>query len=141
MKPFFLLLTCLLALTACDKSGTNTDFDCDSESISLDGDYDADRATELALLDEIMVMVTDRSARKGSQCYSVEIGNKACGGPSGYIIYSSKNVDTDVLEEKVCYYTAFQRAINVEYGLFSDCAVEAAPAVELRDGNCTEANG
>ena len=97
-------------------------------------------AQPLELCLEIFPYLLDWSL---SKCIEIEkeIGSKACGGPSGYIIYSSKNVDTDLLEEKVCYYTKFQEAVNIEYGLASDCALEAAPPVQLSNGSCTEANG
>ncbi len=137
MKPITILLLSCLFLAACDKTGSENNVSCESVSVSLSGDYETDLATSNTLNAEIIALVEDVSANKGSQCYSIAVGAKACGGPERYLVYSSKNVDVDALEAKVCYFNEWRASMNIEYGLVSDCAVAAPPIVELKSGDCT----
>lgn len=54
------------------------------------------------------------------------IGSKACGGPTGYITYSSK-IDTNAFIQKVNQYTADQHSFNEKWGVISDCSLAAKP--------------
>ena len=137
MKPTVLLLLFAALAAGCSKeSGGEYTTNCSEETIQLSGDFDTDQAELESRFAEIESMVANREARRASQCHTMAVGAKSCGGPSTYIIYSSKSVDESELEDLVCYYTAFQRAMNTEYELISDCALEAAPNIELVDGNC-----
>src|SRR3546814_7455970 len=49
------------------------------------------------------------------------IGAKACGGPTGYVPYSTE-LDTGAFLRMVETYTALQDAYNREYGIALDCA-------------------
>jgi len=60
-------------------------------------------------------------------------GNKACGGPVGYIAYSKK-VEKEFLD-MVEQYTADQKAYNEKWGVASTCDVPPAPeSVDCVDG-------
>ncbi len=54
------------------------------------------------------------------------IGSKACGGPTGYIAYSSK-IDTVSFIQKVNTYTENQMNFNKKWGIASDCSFPAMP--------------
>ncbi|MFA4869036.1 MAG: hypothetical protein WC623_12595 [Pedobacter sp.] len=54
------------------------------------------------------------------------IGTKACGGPTGYIAYSSK-IDTVAFIQKVNKYTADQKTFNEKWSIISDCSLPARP--------------
>ena len=141
MKPTLLLLLLAALAVGCSKeTGGEFTTNCDESTINLSGNYEADLADQNQRFEEIRDMVANRSASKANQCHTMAVGAKACGGPATYIIYSTKNVNESDLEDRVCYYTAFQRAMNTEYELVSDCALEAAPNIELRDGTCEVVN-
>lgn len=55
------------------------------------------------------------------------IGEKACGGPAGYIAYAVKS-DTASFLNKVENYTNFQRAYNQKWDVVSDCMLLVPPS-------------
>ena len=54
------------------------------------------------------------------------IGSKACGGPTGYVSYSSKS-DTVAFIQKVEKYTAEQANFNKKWKIVSDCMFVLPP--------------
>ena len=54
------------------------------------------------------------------------IGAKACGGPTGYIAYSSK-IDTVAFIQKIDKYTDDQKIFNEKWSITSDCSLPARP--------------
>lgn len=112
--------------------------DCSgSTTVQLAGDLDADNAYLEARYAEIEALISNKSAGRESQCQTMALGVKPCGGAWEYIVFSTKQTDTEELENMVCGYNAYQEAMNEEYGLFSDCAVVGPPNVVLVDGECT----
>lgn len=62
------------------------------------------------------------------------IGDKPCGGPTGYIAYSIR-IDTADFLRRLEDYNEAVRARNIREGLVSDCALEPAPfGVKCQDG-------
>ncbi|WP_262245502.1 hypothetical protein [Parapedobacter soli] len=62
------------------------------------------------------------------------VGKKACGGPTGYVPYSTR-LDTAAFLKIVETYTELQDAYNREYGVASDCAYVTPPSeVVCEDG-------
>ena len=55
------------------------------------------------------------------------IGNKACGGPTGFIAYS-QNIDTVNFLNLVEDYTLAQKDYNQKWGIMSDCSVPPSPS-------------
>ncbi|MBK3518857.1 hypothetical protein [Carboxylicivirga marina] len=54
------------------------------------------------------------------------IGAKACGGPAGYIAYSSRLNERDFLK-RVSHYSTQQALYNQKWGLFSTCDITPEP--------------
>ena len=64
----------------------------------------------------------------------IAYGSKACGGPQGYIAYSTK-IDTITFLQKVEAYTNAEKAFNIKWGIASDCAITNAPkGIECQNG-------
>ena len=62
------------------------------------------------------------------------IGSKACGGYTGYIVYSKK-INSDEFLAKVKKYTDAQSVYNKKWGVGSDCSIAIEPTgVECVDG-------
>jgi hypothetical protein len=87
----------------------------------------ADVTTELR--DEILRLVGTASCREDSQCRSLPMGSKPCGGPEGYLAWSTAATDARQLEALAARYKEARQARNQRSGLMSDCAVVAEPAV------------
>ena len=54
------------------------------------------------------------------------IGSKACGGNTGYIVYSKKINSAEFLD-KVKKYTDAQSSFNKKWGVISDCSIAIRP--------------
>lgn len=61
-------------------------------------------------------------------------GSKACGGPIGYIAYSSK-IDTVHFFKLIEEYTKENERLNIKWGVISDCSTPQMPiVVECQSG-------
>lgn len=54
-------------------------------------------------------------------------GQKACGGPVGYIAYHEK-IDESAFLSKVKFYTHQQDLYNIKWGIISDCSLPPEPS-------------
>lgn len=86
---------------------------------------------------EILALIGDAQADNVEQCRVVGFGAKPCGGPAGYIAFSTKQKNESVIMALITKYNAAAKAENERLGLMSDCAVVPKPAVVLQDGVCT----
>ena len=60
------------------------------------------------------------------ECKLIPFGSKPCGGPWGYLVYST-SIDTEELENRVEWYNRKEAIYNTEWGIVSDCAVNNPP--------------
>ncbi|NVM77993.1 hypothetical protein FHW83_003817 [Duganella sp. SG902] len=79
---------------------------------------------------------TDLSCDDSSQCHSIGVGSKACGGPENYIAWSSKNGDGAQLKALVEQHSAARRADDKRQGMMSTCSVVSDPGATCRAGIC-----
>jgi len=103
----------------------------DSEDIQEISRRDLDLKFE-----EISNLVTSKNCYETSQCSYLAYGSKACGGPQGYLVFSSE-VDLENLKELVENYTAAEATYNKQNGIMSDCSIVSPPqTIGCVDGNC-----
>ena len=92
------------------------------------------------LASEIYEMVTNAECTEDAGCDYIAFGSKPCGGPWGYLVYSTA-VDVQLLKYKVGLYNQLQREQNRRSGAVSDCAIESPPsALICEDGICKAAD-
>lgn len=96
-------------------------------------------ANELEVqLTQIKDLVAEAGCTENSQCSYMAYGSKACGGPQGYLVFSSE-VDKEKLKNLVATYTAAEAAYNEQNGIVSDCSVVTPPqTIGCVDGNCVK---
>lgn len=89
------------------------------------------------VVSEMRHYTKDVSCTINAQCQWSMVGQKACGGPSAAIAFSTKNVDTNLVNSKGAYITDAEKKFNQTYGIMSDCMLIQPPA-ELRciNGTC-----
>lgn len=97
-----------------------------------------DRAQLDAWRDEILGMVENPVCADSTECRTIGLGAKPCGGPWEYLIYSVSSVDTAALAEEVANYNDFNAVLNQRYGWLSDCSVPRVPNLGCRDGKCVD---
>jgi len=70
------------------------------------------------------------------ECRYIGFGSKPCGGPWGYLVYST-SIDTLMLEDLVTKYYAQENNYNTECGSISDCSVPQPPiAFDCSENKC-----
>lgn len=85
---------------------------------------------------EIEEFIVQGSCTGSEQCSFMPYGRKACGGPQGYIVFSTK-VDTEKLQEMVNRYTDSEIAYNQQNQVMSDCSLPPEPTeLGCEDGDC-----
>jgi hypothetical protein len=85
---------------------------------------------------QIQVANTDLTCDNNSQCHSLGIGAKACGGPENYLAWSSKNSDGAQLKTLVAQHAAARRADDKRQGMMSTCSMVSDPGASCRAGVC-----
>lgn len=110
---------------------------CDNTPLEVTlTNLEEDEARLAGLYEEVELLIADKSCTRNGQCKVMAYGDKACGGPVGYLVYSSGNVDEHELEALVEELTTLQGLMNEAYGYFSDCSIPSPPDVSCLDGNC-----
>ncbi|MDD3643453.1 MAG: hypothetical protein PHQ19_08340 [Candidatus Krumholzibacteria bacterium] len=100
---------------------------------------DEDRLILQRLFDAIVAYIGTPYCGDCEQCRAVGYGAKPCGGPWGYLIYSSATLDEAVLEGLVAAHRSFEAYMNEKYGYASTCDVPPVPTPECFDGVCRAA--
>lgn len=75
---------------------------------------------------EIQDIADEQDCFDASEWKFTPIGTKACGGPKGFIAYSSQ-IDTVYFLDKVNFYTIQQDVYNKKWGIISDCSLPPYP--------------
>jgi hypothetical protein len=91
------------------------------------------------LYDEIISssMVNSTPCTNPAEWSFTAIGSKACGGSTGYIMYSLK-INVPEFLKKVKNYTNVQEAYNKKWGIFSTCDIILPPtSVDCVNGKPT----
>jgi hypothetical protein len=97
-----------------------------------------DRAQLDTWREDILAMAENPVCVDSTDCRTIGLGAKPCGGPWEYLIYSVSSVDTLALAEEVANYNDFNAVLNQRYGWLSDCSVPRVPTVGCRDGKCVD---
>ncbi|CAN5385385.1 hypothetical protein BH23BAC2_BH23BAC2_22960 [soil metagenome] len=89
-------------------------------------------------LQKINAFVDNAVCLKDDQCSYMAYGSKACGGPKGYLVFSS-SIDINALKLMVKKYTEDESIYNRVNGIMSDCSMANPPQkVGCVNGKCTE---
>jgi len=111
MKQFAILLACLGA-AACS------------------------HATPPDTLSQLRAIGRDAACSSDQQCRTVPLGAKSCGGPEGYLAYSTVRNDPAKVAQLAERYREERRAANARSGMVSDCRYMADPGAVCVAGTC-----
>ncbi len=91
----------------------------------------------MTLFDEIQTLSISVSCSNSSNWTFTAYGSKACGGPKGFIAYSTE-IDTVSFLQKVEDYTKAEQEYNIKWGIISTCDIPNSPVgVECQNGYAT----
>lgn len=71
-----------------------------------------------------------------SQCKTIAVGHKSCGGPESYAAWSSKSTDAAKLSRLAAEYTAARKAENENSGMVSNCMMVQDPGATCSAQRC-----
>ncbi|MDO5968295.1 hypothetical protein Q4Q35_00610 [Flavivirga aquimarina] len=89
-------------------------------------DQEKDYRELMDLFDEIYKLSISVACTDANDWTFTAYGAKACGGPKGYIAYSTK-IDTASFLQKVETYTNLEKAYNIKWGIVSTCDLPKHP--------------
>jgi len=123
MIPVIIMIACVASLAACKDD---------------DPPYDeaADRASLEKMEAQIDTLITEGTCTDAEDCRSIAFGDKPCGGPWSYKVYSVSGVDTLQLASLVDAYNKFNKMLNERHGWMSDCMVVMPPNIDCVEGKC-----
>lgn len=90
-----------------------------------------------SLWQQIQSANRDLSCNSDSDCHTIGVGAKACGGPESYLAWSSKGNDGAQLRQLVQQHAAARRADDARQGVMSTCTAISDPGASCRAGQCT----
>jgi len=77
-------------------------------------------------------LIGDASCDSQSQCRTVGIGARPCGGPESWLAWSTKSTDARALQDAVQAQAHAAKDANQRSGLASDCRVRPEPTAVCR---------
>ena len=97
-------------------------------------EQETDHQKLMDLFNEISEIAYSKPCSNNNDWTFTAYGSKACGGPQGFIPYSTK-IDTDTFLKKVEEYTKGEDAFNKKWEIVSTCDLPAQPkSVECKNG-------
>ncbi|QOD59922.1 hypothetical protein H9I45_11255 [Polaribacter haliotis] len=97
-------------------------------------EQEKDHLQLMELFSEIQTLSRNESCTNSNDWNYVAYGSKACGGPQGFIIYSTKINTTNFLQ-KVANYSKVEKEYNVKWSVVSDCSIPNEPkSIECKNG-------
>ena len=101
-----------------------------SINFACSNNEETSRTEEAEMLQEMLTEIEDLASSENCEDASewtfTAYGSKACGGPVGYIAYST-NIDTESFLEQVEEHKIAQQEFNEKWGINSDCSVPQEP--------------
>ncbi|MFB9052481.1 hypothetical protein ACFFVB_05255 [Formosa undariae] len=87
------------------------------------------------LYSEIKNLATSENCNDATTWTFTPYGNKVCGGPVGYIAYST-TIDTELFLETVAQHRTAEKAFNEKWGMVGPCNVPPQPTgISCEDGH------
>ncbi|HXH30373.1 MAG TPA: hypothetical protein VNJ01_06150 [Bacteriovoracaceae bacterium] len=79
---------------------------------------------------------SDLSCSKTTDCTAMELGSKACGGPSDFVVASKKNKNLEEVSYLAQRTVDRENDYNVSYNVISDCMLRLPPEVSCQANVC-----
>ena len=130
MRQWLLVLLSGLWLTGCQlppKQNLQTDLDGPLAQLQVDSRQ---------LYSRMQKLTTDKSCSNDNQCSVMGIGQRACGGPEQFLVYSQQKTDQKLLGFTAERYRKTREVHNQRLGSYSICQHLTAPLAACQLGHC-----
>jgi hypothetical protein len=94
-----------------------------------------------SLLVRIRNAIGPASCSDSTQCKTLAVGARACGGPEGYLPYSTAVKPSEALEDLAARHAESRRAAHAASGMMSTCVVVPDPGAVCMQGACRLRSG
>lgn len=98
-------------------------------------------AADAGTLAQIRAKIGTATCTDSSQCRTLPLGARACGGPEAYLPYSTANNAETALKALGERYKQERQAQNEKSGMVSDCRFMMDPGAVCQAGTCQLAPG
>ncbi|QPB81524.1 hypothetical protein CWC22_000210 [Pseudoalteromonas rubra] len=102
---------------------------------------DKDAINEAGLKNQrayLKFITKDKECDTTTQCKVLPVGSRACGGPSDYVIFSTKTADPDKVKELADKLTHAEATYNAKNRMISICEHLSAPATQCVNNKCVK---
>ena len=86
----------------------------------------------------ILALIGDPVCDSVEECRYIAFGDKPCGGPWSYLVYSISRTDSVQLKTLVDEHRRLNKEWNAKTGALSDCGLARSPVLARRDGRCVD---
>jgi lipopolysaccharide export system protein LptA len=87
---------------------------------------------------ELANVIKDLSCDASYQCKVLPLGERSCGGPSRFVIYSTKNNSQERIEQLGTEITSFEKAYNKKDGHVESCRSTIQPQTLCLNQQCEQ---
>lgn len=85
---------------------------------------------------EMQSLIGPAACQADTDCRTLAVGAKACGGPGGYWAWSARGTDGQRLQALAQRQAEAAAADNARSGMLSNCAVVTDPGARCQAGRC-----
>ncbi|KZN40274.1 hypothetical protein N474_08600 [Pseudoalteromonas luteoviolacea CPMOR-2] len=106
--------------------------------------YDQDAIDEASIKNQhayLNFITKDKSCDSSSQCQAIPVGSRACGGPSSYLLFSTKTADLEKVYKLAKKLTDSEAQYNAKHGMISICEHLRQPATQCVENTCVKLEG
>ena len=105
-------------------------------------EQESSRIEQEQVYSKIDELLSDKSCSTSADCGVLPVGNKACGGPSGYKVYSTLIGDDKISQVKALAERTkqFDKKRNDLGGIMSTCVFLSEPALVCENNLCATSN-
>jgi hypothetical protein len=129
MKSMSRVIVCLLALTVLSATAACKDEEGPTNE-------DADLKTLARMEADIDLYIGDAACQSADDCRTLPFGEKPCGGPWSYKVFSITATDSVALAGMINRYNEFNLTLNERHGWMSDCMYVGPPEIGCSKGSC-----
>lgn len=96
----------------------------------------APEAESARLARELQTLIGPAACSADTQCRSLAVGAKACGGPAGYLAWSTVGTDAERVADLAARQSGAQKREIAASGMRSNCVFVADPGAACVAGRC-----
>ncbi|MEQ3512565.1 hypothetical protein ABMY35_04200 [Pseudoalteromonas sp. BZB3] len=89
---------------------------------------------------DISAIEKNNECDSNAQCKVIAAGNRACGGPSHYMLYSTKTTTDETAKTVADKLTKYESLYNAQSGMQSICAMLTKPTTQCINNKCVTLN-